>query len=154
MLDKGIDPMLNKLLSSGNLKIFYNTVPKRAHLQIENSKSASNFRSIRKTTIPSSNGEPTTIISLDAIQRIPKIGTRDARLLGEALPDWYTTNEEQPSSFYDKKLINFNGTANRPIPIFVEGTEWGELLAMTTENYLQGISEQYDGDISRTGFFS
>ena len=36
-------------------------------------------------------------------------------------------------------------------PVFVDATEWGELLALLDAPYLQGLSEQFDGDASGVG---
>jgi hypothetical protein len=42
--------------------------------------------------------------------------------------------------------------SGRPTPaIFIDATEYGDLLALSNAPYLQGIDERYDGDVSGIG---
>lgn len=85
------------------------------------------------------------IISIDAIQRITKTGIDCEgydKLLHEDLSDWYST---ACSARYSKRLLTFTGK------IFVDGSEWGELMALSKAEYVQGIAEQFDGDSSGKG---
>ena len=65
-----------------------------------------------------------------------------SRLLSDDLPDWYSTEN---SDRFTKEIRYFTGD------IFIDATEWGELLALSGADYLQGIAEQYDGDTSGIG---
>jgi hypothetical protein len=35
--------------------------------------------------------------------------------------------------------------------VFMDASEWGELMALTDAPYLQGINEKFDGDTSGNG---
>ncbi len=108
------------------LKIYYNTVVRRVHTQ------------------PTKNGK-TKIASLEAIQRTPTTSTSCNgydQFPSNDLMDWY---DENPSTRFDKTVLHFEA------PVFVDATEWGELLALSDAPYLQGIAERYDGDVSGEG---
>ncbi len=57
------------------------------------------------------------------------------------MQDWY---EEAPSTRWNKQLLTFKNNGNT---IFVEATEFGDVLALSSAPYLQGIDERFDGDI-------
>lgn len=57
------------------------------------------------------------------------------------MPDWYSVNT---SSRWEKQIVQFKSNGNT---IFVDATEFGDLLALSSAPYLQGIDERYDGDI-------
>jgi hypothetical protein len=63
-------------------------------------------------------------------------------LLSKDLADWYS---EKDSARFAKEVSVVHGK------IFVEATEWGELMVLSGAPYLQGIAERFDGDISGTG---
>jgi hypothetical protein len=104
-----------------NTRIFYNTVIKRV------TKDASGRR----------------IIQLDAIQRTPRQTEERCRFLSEELPDWYSPDD---SSWFTKTQLSFTNFS-----FIMEGTSWGEILVLSNASYLQGITEQFDGDISGKG---
>ena len=104
-----------------NTRIFYNTVIKRV------TKDATGRR----------------ITQLDAIQRIPRQSEERCRFLSEELPDWYSQND---SEWFTKTQLSF-----RNFSFIIEGTSWGEVLVLSNASYLQGLMEQYDGDISGNG---
>ncbi|MDZ4656117.1 MAG: FAD-dependent oxidoreductase [Bythopirellula sp.] len=84
------------------------------------------------------------IKSLLCIRRIPQAGISANgydRLPSEDLPDWYS---EQASERYKKEILLFNASGEKPI-VFIEATEWGEILALSNMEYLQGV-EYVDGE--------
>lgn len=85
------------------------------------------------------------IESLECIGRSPR-GTLVARgydrLPSEDLGDWYDPTD---SDRFDKQVIRFVSRADRPT-VFVDATEWGEVLALSGKDYLQGI-EAADGSL-------
>jgi hypothetical protein len=107
-----------------NLRIFYNTVIK--HI----SKDVSGRR----------------ITTIDAIQRIPIEAENRCRFLSEELPDWYSYND---SLWFNKTKLSFTN-----ISYVIEGTSWGEVLVLSNASFLQGIMEEFDGDISGNGNWS
>ncbi|KAH3743989.1 FAD-dependent oxidoreductase [Pelomyxa schiedti] len=118
-----VQPYLAQVAS--NLSIFYNTVVK----------------SVQTYSTESGKG----ISSLTAITRTPANGVVCSgydRPLSQDVEDWYSLED---SSRFSKKVRTFTGD------IFVDATEWGELLPLSGADYLQGLSEQYDGDISGQG---
>lgn len=124
LLAVGLNPLLESV--SPKLKVFYNTVIK---------------------SVKTSDNKITSIV---AIQRTLKPKTKCegyARFLSQDLLDWYSPNN---STRFDKTLIEFSSPANRTT-IFVDATEWGELLALSDAPYLQGINERFDGDTSGIG---
>ena len=82
---------------------------------------------------------PRRLASLTAIRRFPKELSFNGydRLPSEDLADWYC---ETPSNRFDKQVVRITGK------VFVEATEWGELLALSGADYLQGV-DQSDGSI-------
>ena len=106
-----------------NTRIFYNTVVKR----------------VKKDT----SGR--RIIQIDAIQRTshPNATEERCRFLSEELPDWYSPND---SPWFTKVQLSFTNFS-----FVVEGTSWGEILILSNASYLQGLMEQFDGDISGIG---
>jgi len=81
------------------------------------------------------------ITSITAIRRTPREGVEQGgydRLPSEDIPDWYNP---EASSRFTKEVFVFPATKTT---IFMDATEWGELLALSGANYLQGI-ESVDG---------
>jgi hypothetical protein len=68
-------------------------------------------------------------------------------LPSQDLPDWY---DPAPSARYDKRTLRFSARGGGAT-VFVDASDWGELLALSGAPYLQGLSEQYDGDTSLAG---
>ena len=84
------------------------------------------------------------IISLTAIRRFPadKLEARGYdRLPSEDLPDWYSPKS---SPRFTKEVLKFGSSAGRT-PVFIDATEWGELLALSGADYLQG-ADNLEGD--------
>jgi hypothetical protein len=104
-----------------NTRIFYNTVIKRV------TKDASGRR----------------ITQVDAIQRTPRPAEERCRFLSEELPDWYSPDD---SAWFTKTELSFTNFS-----FVIEGTSWGEVLVLSNASYLQGLMEQFDGDISGIG---
>jgi len=104
-----------------NARIFYNTVVKR----------------VRK------DSTARRITEIDTIQRTPRSEQPSCRFLSDELPDWYSPND---SSWFTKSQLTFTNFS-----FIMEGSSWGEVLALANVSYLQGLMEQYDGDISGKG---
>lgn len=94
------------------------------------------------------------IVSITAIERKPKPGVLHKgydRLPSQDLADWYSP---QDSSRFAKRILRFGSAPGAErAPIFIEATEWGEVLALADAPYLQGV-ESTDGGVEgddRTG---
>ncbi|CAF3704339.1 unnamed protein product [Adineta steineri] len=107
-----------------NLRIYYNTVIK--HI----TKDTSSRR----------------IIKIDAIQRIANGKANRCRFLSEELPDWYSYND---SLWFNKNKLTFTN-----ISYVIERSSWGEVLVLSNASFVQGLMEEYDGDISGNGNWS
>ncbi|MEM7313026.1 MAG: FAD-dependent oxidoreductase, partial [Planctomycetota bacterium] len=89
----------------------------------------------RNTVIKQVHVDGRRITGVTAIQRIPADTTDGySRLPSSDLGDWYS---REPSSRFDKKVIEFRGRTENVV--FIEATEWGEVLALTGGDYLQAI---------------
>ena len=106
---------------ANNSRIFYNTVIKRV------GKDASGHR----------------ITQVDAIQRTERDVEDRCRFLSEELPDWYSKTD---SDWFSKTELSFTN-----FQFVIEGTSWGEVLALSNASYLIGLMEQFDGDTSGVG---
>ena len=94
----------------------------------------------------SSHSQTTKITSVRAVQRTatamaakscpdhPGYGVQ----LSKSLPDWYSP---EPSPMFDKKILLFNAST------WLDTSYNGELLVLSGAPYLQGIDEEYDGDV-------
>ena len=109
------------LPETNNSRIFYNTVIKRV------TKDATGRR----------------ITQIDAIQRTPRNKEDRCRFLSEELPDWYS---KEDSDWFNKTELSFTN-----FQFVMEGTSWGEVLALSNASYLIGLMEQFDGDTSGVG---
>ena len=119
-LDTQLLPMQTQVKE--NLVVFLETVVKRVELDPSRKR----------------------IQSLTAIRRYPEASLKDRGydlLPSEDLADWYSPD---PSSRFSKDVLHFTGSNGRH-PVFVEATEWGEVLALSGADYLQGI-EQKEGE--------
>ena len=96
------------------------------------------------------NPAGTAVQSLTCIARTPRPGVPDRgydSLPSADLADWYSPRD---SKRFTKKLLRF---AAKPTPaaasgrrtVFIEATEWGELLALSGLPYLQGVERTADG---------
>jgi hypothetical protein len=101
----------------------------------------------RDTVIKSVATDPATglIKSLTAIHRTPKPGVGWKgydKALSEDLVDWYSPKD---SARFKKEVLTFEGeTKPGHTTIFMDATEWGEVLALADAPYLQGV-ETNDG---------
>jgi len=97
-----------------------------------------------QTVVKSVGYSGQVITNITVIQRTSQVGLECNGydiLPSEDLPDWYSL---QDSKRWQKTELVFIA------PIFIEATDWGEVLALTGASYLQGIDEEYDGDTRGT----
>ena len=87
------------------------------------------------------------IRAITVIQRTPKPGLAwDGydRLPSKDLPDWYRLT---PSDRFEKRVLTLSsGQKDGGGAIFIDATEWGEVLALVGSSYLQGV-ETVDGGV-------
>ena len=91
-------------------------------------------------------GQTSRITSVSAVQRTPTAAATAAcpahpgygAQLSKSLPDWYSL---KPSADFDKRLLKFTAST------WLDTSYNGELLALSGGPYLQGIDEEYDGDV-------
>lgn len=101
-----------------NLRVFYNTVVKKAY------------------TAKGPHGDE--VKSILAVQRVPKEENEAWRnRLSEDLLDWYSLYE---SKTFNKKALHFSA------PLFIEATEFGDLLVTADAPFAQGIEYPYEDD--------
>ncbi len=111
---------------SDNLVVFLDTVVKEVEL----------------------NPAGTAVQSLTCIARTPRPGVPDRgydSLPSADLAEWYSPRD---SERFTKKLLRFAAkptTAAGRRTVFIEATEWGELLALSGLPYLQGVEKTADG---------
>jgi hypothetical protein len=109
--------------AGGNLTVFLNTVVKMVEL----------------------NDDGTRIVAIETITRRPKPGVLHRgydRLPSADLADWYSP---QPSDRFEKQVRRFAGSSKSgDQTVFLDATEWGEVLVLADAPYLQGI-ELSDG---------
>lgn len=101
------------------------------------------LNTVVKNVETSSDGS--RIVSITAIRRTAKRGIpHDGydRLPSQDLRDWYSP---KPSDRFDKETLRFT-SIDQPgkSSVFIDATEWGELLALSGAPYLQGV-EDHDG---------
>lgn len=128
ILEDALQPRAEQL--ADRLTIFRNTVVKRASL----------------------DRDGRLVLSVTAIQRTPKPGVAHKgydRLPSADLADWYSP---APSERFDKRVLQFTGRDGQA-PVFIDATEWGELLVLARAPYLQGVeaSEQSTESNDRCG---
>ena len=88
---------------------------------------------IKRVTVDRGN-----ITRMVAVQRTPKRGVGWGgydRLPSQDVADWYA---EAASARYDKQLIELDSGYERPA-VFIDATDWGELLALSGAAYAQGV---------------
>ena len=87
------------------------------------------------------------IVSITAIERKPKPGVLHNgydRLPSQDLADWYSPED---SARFTKRVLRFSGAADvKRSPVFIDATEWGEILVLADAPYLQGV-ESKDGGL-------
>jgi len=123
-------PLLQQMIQelSPHLQVFYNTVVKQVTMN-----------------------EDSSIESIIAVQRTPVSGVEcggyDIRT-SQDIKDWYSPLD---SYRYSKQILQFSSANDGTQAIFMDATEWGELLVLSGAPYLQGIDERFDGDTSGIG---
>jgi len=101
----------------------------------------------RNTVVKSVDVDPSTgrVNSLTAIGRTPRPGVGAGgydRPLSETLDDWYSPKD---SVRFSKSVLTFPGTrVEGRSTVFLDATEWGEVLALSGGDYLQGV-DRVDG---------
>lgn len=106
-------------------------------------KKYSNLTVFRETVVKRVAVRDRRIVGLTAVQRFTTAQSSDGydRLPSEDLADWYA---ESDSDRFRKRKIDFAVTDNA---VFIDATEWGELLALADAPYLIGV-EQVDGQLN------
>lgn len=97
-------------------------------------------------TAPAAGVQTTQIVSATAVQRTPTSASiydcpdhpGYGAQLSKVLSDWYSP---QPSAAFEKTQLRFNAGT------WLDTSYNGELLVLTGAPYLQGIDEQFDGDV-------
>lgn len=88
----------------------------------------------------------TRVRGLTCIARTPRAAVHDRgydRLPSDDLADWYSPTD---SDRFTKRVISFESRSSGPATVFIDATEWGELLALSGLPYLQGVEES-DGSL-------
>ncbi len=120
-LEKHLLPLERSLTAKGTLTVFRDTVIKQVETDAGRER----------------------VTAITAIQRTPKPGVAWGgydRFLSEDLEDWY---RPEPSPRFDKQVLRFGSKEGRNV-VFIDATEWGELLVLAGAPYLQGV-ETVDG---------
>jgi hypothetical protein len=96
--------------------------------------------------------EPGVIDAVRFVQRRAKDDTPCGgwdQPLSRAIQEYYNVAS---SDRWSKRVLEFTRASPKDRrPVFIDATEWGELLALGSAPYLQGMSEQFDGDSSGSG---
>jgi len=114
LLSGPLGALVGRYTSSGRLVILKNTVVKRVVVDRGN------------------------LTRLVAVQRTPKDGVGWGgydRLPSQDLADWY---DVRASARYEKQVVELSSGYDRPA-VFIDATEWGEVLALSGASYLQGV---------------
>ncbi len=98
-----------------NLVVFLETVVKRVELDDSGTK----------------------VTALVGIQRKSTSGSGYVRLPSQDLAEWYSAAD---SERFTKQVLRFGSTNNKPL-VVIEATEWGEVLALSGTDYLQGTED-------------
>ena len=92
------------------------------------------------------SADGTRVQAVTCIARTPRASVQDRgydRLPSEDLSDWYAPTD---SDRYTKRVLQFRSRTSGPKTVFIDATEWGELLALSGLPYLQGV-EEADGSL-------
>lgn len=95
------------------------------------------------TVVKSVEVKDRRILSLKAIQRTAIKGTGYERFFSQDVADWYS---EKESEFFKKSVLTFSGVPNL-MPIFIDATEFGDMLVLSGSPWLQGTEDQ-DGSLN------
>ncbi|APW62320.1 FAD-dependent oxidoreductase [Paludisphaera borealis] len=121
-LDQHLLPLERSLVAKGTLVVFRDTVVKRVEAD-------------------AGKGLVTAIV---AVRRTPRPGVAQAgydRHLSQDLADWYSP---EPSDRFAKSVLRFEAGKGRHV-VFIDATEWGELLVLAGSPYLQGVESEDGG---------
>lgn len=97
-----------------------------------------NLTVFRNTVVRRVTGSAGLVKRLVAVRRTPRPGVAWGGydlLPSKDLGDWYAKTD---SARYTKELLTFEGRNGRT-PVFIDATEWGEVLALSNAGYLQGV---------------
>jgi len=110
------------------------------HLEPEVMRLSDRLVILRETVVKKLETQGRRIVALEAIRRIPKHPNRSySTLPSDEIPDWYS---REHSELYDKEIIRISGDES---VVFIDATEWGEILALSRRAYLQGIENLEGG---------
>ncbi|MBM4012455.1 MAG: FAD-dependent oxidoreductase [Planctomycetes bacterium] len=101
------------------LVVFLETVVKRVELSADGSR----------------------VASITCVSRSPRATVPDRgfdRLPSEDLADWYSPRD---SERFTKRVLRFASSRTDRPTVFIDATEWGEVLALSGKPYLQGVEE-------------
>jgi len=115
-LERTINPLINS--RQANLTVFYNTVVKN---------------------VVKAGGK---LVRLQAVQRFPLKGKGWEFTMSKNISDWYSL---QNSSEFKKNELILTGQSSQN-PIFIDATEFGDVMALSGAEYLQGL-ETADGSL-------
>jgi len=107
-----------------------------------------NLTVYRDTVVKAVDIDPATgqVQSLTTVHRTPRPGVAAGgydRALSDDLPDWYSP---QSSPRFTKTVLRFAATqTNGRSTVFLDATEWGEVLALSGLGFLQG-ADRVDGE--------
>lgn len=121
-LDEHLLPLERKLVEAGTLVVY------------------------REAVIKSVEADPAKgrITAITAIRRTPRPGVEAGGydvLPSKDLADWYSP---EPSSRFDKAVLRFEAPEGRDV-VFIDATEWGEVLVLADAPYLQGVEAEDGG---------
>jgi hypothetical protein len=101
----------------------------------------------RNAVVKSVDANDRAITAITIIERTPRQGVKWGgydRLPSEDLADWY---DPRRSERFDKRVLRFeNARKSANSMVFIDATEWGEVLALAGAPYLQGV-EEVDGEL-------
>ncbi|MEQ8847724.1 FAD-dependent oxidoreductase [Botrimarina sp.] len=100
------------------------------HLEPRERELADRLDVFRETVVKRVEADGRRITAIVAIRRTPRDGAEPyGRLPSEDLADWYSPAD---SPRFTKERLRFAGA------VFIDATEWGEVLALADAPYLQG----------------
>lgn len=115
-------PLERSLTAKGTLVVFRDTV-------------------IKQVEADAGKGLLTAVV---AVRRTPTPGVAANgydRLPSQDLADWYSP---EPSDRFSKSVLRFEAPKGRDV-VFIDATEWGELLVLAGSPYLQGVEFEDGG---------
>lgn len=111
------------------------------HLEPEVKRHSSRLVILRETVVKELEIDGQRLLALTAIRRTANHPERSySALPSTEIPDWYS---RVPSERFNKEIIRISGGKS---VVFIDATEWGELLALSGSSYLQGV-ELREGEL-------